>query len=304
MISVILPIYNGQDFLHETILSVLNQTYNKFEFIIVDDGSTDDSRNIVNDFNDPRIVFFSRSNFGLSETLNFAINKSRFNLIARIDQDDIMHAERLEIQLNHMVKNEDIGLLATWAHKIDRNGKIIGSIRPSANKESLRYNLYFLNEIVHSSVMFRKKILLDFDLYSSSILTPPEDFELWSRINLVNPNLIQIIEKYLTTIRIHSDSMSYKNFLIAKNSSRIVIRNLDTIKINSNLNSSIVRIGETIHRHKPDYDVKYILIDFRTFYMVWMKLFKEHSLRGLITVIRFVTRLLYISLTRNRNATN
>jgi glycosyltransferase involved in cell wall biosynthesis len=303
LISVILPVYNGQDFLRETILSVLNQTYSNFEFIIVDDGSTDDSRNIVNDFSDPRIVFFSRSNFGLSETLNFAINKSRFNLIARIDQDDIMHAERLEFQLNHMVKNEDIGLLATWAHKIDRNGKIIGSIRPSANKESLRFSLYFLNEIVHSSVMFRKKILLDFNLYSSSSLTPPEDFELWSRINLVNSNLIQIIEKYLTTIRIHSDSMSYKNFLIAKNSSRIVIRNLEAIKIDSKFNSSIVRIGEVIHRYKPNYDVKYILIDFRTFYIVWMKLFKVHSVRGLIIIIRFVTRLLYISLTRNRNAT-
>lgn len=304
MISVILPVYNGQNFLRETILSVLNQTYRKFELIIVDDGSTDDSRNIVNEFSDPRIVFFSRSNFGLSETLNFAINKSRFNLIARIDQDDIMHAERLEIQLNHMVENEDIGLLATWSHKIDRNGKIIGSINPSTNKESLRYSLYFLNEIVHSSVMFRKNILLDFGLYSSSILTPPEDFELWSRINLINPNLIQIIEKYLTTIRIHSDSMSHNNFLIAKNSSRIVIRNLDAIQIDSNFSSSLVRISETIHRHKPDYDVKYILIDFKTFYIVWMKLFEKHSVWGLITVIRFVIRLLYISLTRNRNAAN
>ncbi len=304
MISVILPVYNGQNFLRETILSVLNQTYSKFELIIVDDGSTDDSRNIVNEFSDPRIVFFSRSNFGLSETLNFAINKSRFNLIARIDQDDIMHAERLEIQLNHMVENDDIGLLATWSHKIDRNGKIIGSINPSTNKESLRYSLYFLNEIVHSSVMFRKNILLDFGLYSSSILTPPEDFELWSRINLINPNLIQIIEKYLTTIRIHSDSMSHNNFLIAKNSSRIVIRNLDAIQIDSNFSSSLVRISETIHRHKPDYDVKYILIDFKTFYIVWMKLFEKHSVWGLITVIRFVIRLLYISLTRNRNAAN
>ena len=96
MISVLLPVYNGEKYLKECLSSILDQNFKKFELIIVDDCSSDDSLKVIRSFKDSRIkVFRNRTNLGLSASLNVGLKKCKHNIISRIDQDDVMFPNRL-----------------------------------------------------------------------------------------------------------------------------------------------------------------------------------------------------------------
>ena len=102
LITVLMAVYNGERWLHDSINSILDQTYTNFEFIIVNDGSTDNSPQIINKFafNDRRITIYNKKNSGLTDSLNFGIQKAKGKWIARIDADDISSPGRLKKQLN------------------------------------------------------------------------------------------------------------------------------------------------------------------------------------------------------------
>ena len=138
-ISVIMSVYNGMPYLQEAVKSILNQTYKDFEFIIVDDASTDDSLKYLKGINDKRIKILSNEkNLGLAVSLNKALNAARGEYIARMDADDISKPERLHIQLNFMELNPQIDICGSFVSVIDENGKLVGSIKKPTTDDKIK----------------------------------------------------------------------------------------------------------------------------------------------------------------------
>ena len=124
-LSVVMAIYNGREFLREAIDSVLSQTMRDFEFVIVDDGSTDGSHSIVESYSDPRIRIISQENTGLAQALNNGISESKGEFIARMDQDDICLPERFAVQLEFLKNHHDVVAVGCGAIYMDESGKSV-----------------------------------------------------------------------------------------------------------------------------------------------------------------------------------
>lgn len=178
-----MPVYNGEDYLGQAIDCVLDQTFRNFEFIIINDGSTDSSAGIIKRYNDPRIRYYEHENRGLAATLNRGIELSRGKYIARQDQDDISLPKRFEKQIDFLEKNQDYGMVGTWAQIWIGNKKTDREHRHSADNLHLQFDLLFSNPFVHSSMMVRRRVFEEIGTYSTDKdRQPPEDYELWSRI--------------------------------------------------------------------------------------------------------------------------
>lgn len=159
-ISVIMSVYNSKRYLSESIESILNQTFKNFEFIIVDDGSTDDSLGIIKEFmkKDKRILLINNnSNIGLTKSLNKALKKAKGKYIARMDTDDVSMPERLEKQYNFLEKNEDVFLVGTGSINIDETGENTTTFNPIVSFEEIKKTLPYKNCIYHPSIMFRNE---------------------------------------------------------------------------------------------------------------------------------------------------
>jgi glycosyltransferase involved in cell wall biosynthesis len=155
LMSVLMPVYNTERYLVEAIDSILGQTLTDFEFIIIDDGSTDSSRDIVQSYDDPRIRYYvNAENSGISATLNKGIKLASTNLIARMDADDISYPTRLSEQYRYMTANPDCGLLSCWVRIIDEDKQVIGFDKPEAGSHF--YNIAFISPIYHPTVVYRK----------------------------------------------------------------------------------------------------------------------------------------------------
>lgn len=194
-VSVILPVYNGSLYLRRSIDSILSQDFSDFELIIINDGSSDDSAEIIKQYSDPRIHYFYQGNQGLANTLNRGIDLARGKYIARQDQDDVSKPNRLSLQVAFLDENSEYALVGSAA-EIWVNGKKSPRVlkHPTSDAE-LRFGLLFRNYFVHSSVLIRRDILLELGGYCTDPeRQPPEDYELWSRIsrsyklaNLIEP---------------------------------------------------------------------------------------------------------------------
>ncbi|MBL7897866.1 MAG: glycosyltransferase, partial [Crocinitomicaceae bacterium] len=157
LISVVLPVYNGEKFLAESIDSVLNQTYKEFELIIVIDGSKDQSLEIARSYNDPRIrIHLNPINLGLVGALNVGLEQCTGEFIARMDQDDISVTSRFEKQINYLNLNPNVGVLGTAYRIFGREEKDM--ILPQSN-DQIKLLSFFKNPFCHPSVMFRRSVL-------------------------------------------------------------------------------------------------------------------------------------------------
>ena len=212
MISVVMPVYNGEKFLKEAIESILNQTYKDFEFLIVYDESTDGTLSIIQEFQeqDARVVLINGDKEGISGALNKGIKKSRGKYIARLDADDISLATRFEKQIIHM---EDSGVDICGGHSllINSNGKINGlNVVPISHK-MCALSLLFKVPFAHPSVMIRKRFLDENSLeYGQSAYKIAEDLDLWLRMQKCGArfgNVDSVVLKY----RILGESLSKAN---------------------------------------------------------------------------------------------
>lgn len=182
LVSILLPVYNGGAYLAEAIQSILSQTYSNFELVIINDGSTDDSSDIVGSFNDPRIRFYNQENQGLPATLNRAIGLAQGKYLARQDGDDVSFPKRLERQVEFLEANPDYGVVGTWSEIWEEKRKSNRVHKHPADNMILKFNILFDSYFVHSSVMIRKTMFDKVGLYSTEKARQPEDYELWSRI--------------------------------------------------------------------------------------------------------------------------
>lgn len=182
-VSVVLPLYNCPDYIGEAVESILAQTFQDFELIVIDDGSTDGTPDVVRQYSDPRIRLITQANRGLAATLNRGIELARGRYIARQDQDDRSMPERLAKQVAFLDTHDDCALVGTWAEIWRDNRKTERSHAPPSDDAELKFLLLLNNAFVHSSVMIRKSALDRVGAYSTDrARQPPEDFELWSRI--------------------------------------------------------------------------------------------------------------------------
>ncbi|MBD0332716.1 MAG: glycosyltransferase [Chitinophagaceae bacterium] len=174
-----MPVYNAERFLNESIDCILNQTFPHFEFLIIDDKSTDTSVQIVEGYNDSRIrLVKNEKNIGVAATLNKGIQLATCELIARMDADDYSYPQRLEKQYNHFQKHPDCVLLYTFSRKItmDRTK----SVDKVFNPEHVYFNLLFHCPIRHPSVMYKRSVIMEAGMYHNTYV---EDFNLWFRIS-------------------------------------------------------------------------------------------------------------------------
>jgi glycosyltransferase involved in cell wall biosynthesis len=186
LVSFLLPVYNCESFLTETLHSILEQTYTNFEVIAINDGSKDNSLAILNKYAafDERIRVVSRENHGLVATLNEAIGLAKGDLLARIDGDDLCVPKRIEWQVAEMQKNKNAALCYGFFELLSEDGEFLGkTIRP-AHGEDIKRMLYVGNAIAHASVMIRKSLLPQ-QLYRDDV-GPTEDYELWTRLAIDN----------------------------------------------------------------------------------------------------------------------
>jgi len=186
LVSFILPVYNCEYFLVETLHSILEQTYTNFEVIAINDGSKDDSLKILQKYAvlDKRIRIISRENRGLVATLNEAITEAKGELLARIDGDDLCVPRRLEWQVAAMENNKKAALCYGFFEIFSNDGEFLSKeIRPS-HQEDIKRFMYLRNPIAHASVMLRKSLLPE-ELYNPNV-GPTEDYELWSRLAVNN----------------------------------------------------------------------------------------------------------------------
>lgn len=208
-ISVIMSVYNSQKYLCESISSILNQTFKDFEFLILNDGSTDKSDRIIRSFvkKDKRIKYFKRKRRGLTSGLNFLIKKSKCKFLARQDADDISHDQRLELQYDFITKNKDCVLLGTNGFKINERGNIMKKISLPLSNDKIQKRLFIQNSFIHSSVMIKKKTLKKINLYDEKFLYS-QDYDCWCRISKFGK--INNLKKHLIKLRIHNNSITKK----------------------------------------------------------------------------------------------
>ena len=200
VVSVIIPVYNKHKYIKETIDSVLIQDFTNFEIIIVDDGSTDRSLEVVRECVDPRLQVFSQSNSGVERARNFGFSKSVGSYIVFLDADDLMSKDRLRKQIDRFESNQELTLLGTWASVVDNSGKVIGSICPPISNGALQLAHLFRNQFVSSSVMIRRNAIdsgMIFDETRGRRFA--EDYDLWKRIS--KNALVANIPEKLTTYR-------------------------------------------------------------------------------------------------------
>ncbi|NGP46765.1 glycosyltransferase family 2 protein [Bacillaceae bacterium SIJ1] len=155
-VTVLMPVYNGAKYLSEAIESILNQTYKEFDLLIINDGSTDNSEEIINRFSDDRIKYIANDkNIGLIRTLNKGICLVRSEYIARMDADDISLPMRLEKQIKFMDEHQDIAVSGTSVLVFNEKGTIGKSI-VSKDSNEIKTRLLFHCALMHPSVIIRK----------------------------------------------------------------------------------------------------------------------------------------------------
>ena len=208
-VSVILPVYNCEKYIAKAIESVLHQSFNDFELIIINDGSSDNTESIILSFSDLRIVYLkNESNSGLIFTLNKAIEIAGGKCIARMDADDICLPTRLEKQKKYLDEHLETAMVATTIGFIDENENNKG-IWPLDRKiishNAIRNKMPFENCIAHPSIMIRAAVLkeLKYDQRQINI----EDYDLWLRL-LSRGHIISKIDEPLLSYRIHNESVT------------------------------------------------------------------------------------------------
>ena len=200
-VSIIMSVYNGEKYIQEAVDSLLRQTFSDFEFLIVDDDSSDGTWTLLNSITDSRVVIFHNDqNMGLTCNLNYLIEKAKGSYIARMDADDLCDAKRLEKEVAVLDGDETIQMVCAYSQCF---GDADALVKTPADYELLRAFLLFGNPITHSSVMFRKS---EYHYYDTEYVKS-QDFELWDRM-VAKSEKIHVIKQPLVYYRIHDEQIT------------------------------------------------------------------------------------------------
>ncbi|MCF7834033.1 MAG: glycosyltransferase [Candidatus Pacebacteria bacterium] len=187
-VSIILPTYNGAERIQKSIESVTEQSFKDWELLVIDDGSTDNTKEVVEDLKskDSRIIYIkNEQNLGIQKTLNKGLGLAKGEYIARIDDDDLwIDKDKLQKQVEFLDSNPDYVLVGTGVVAVDESGNSVEYIPPTTNKE-IKKRIIGMNCFLHSSVFFRKETVVRLGGYSEDITARHvEDYDLWLRLGL------------------------------------------------------------------------------------------------------------------------
>lgn len=228
MISAIMSAYNSEKFIKEAVESILSQTFTDFEFIIINDASTDSTESIIRSFNDPRVKLIENDkNRGLTKSLNIGLDLAKGKYIARMDADDISFPERFQKQFDFMEQNPEVDLCGTF---YEVEGTKNDTVETPVTHAEIKDMLFFNNCIAHPTVMMRKSIIDKFAIKYNENLRSAQDYELWCREadRLKFANIPEILLKY----RVHENQTgSVKKKEQDDTADRVRIRSLNKIGV-------------------------------------------------------------------------
>lgn len=203
--SVLMPVYNAGRYLRDSVECVLRQSVRDFEFVIVDDGSTDNGIGIVQSFRDRRIrVVRHEHNRGLAAARNTCLEAARGVYVAWLDADDLCHPSRLHEQLEVLTRRPEVGLCGTWVKTL--GGDRVHKWRYPIDSDTLKARMIFDDPFATSSVMIRRSVLARHNAMFDDSFPLAEDYDLWERLSRVT--LLANIPKYLTYYRLHPKQTS------------------------------------------------------------------------------------------------
>lgn len=181
ILSVVMAVYNGEKYIKESIDSVLNQSFTDFEFIIVNDGSTDDTTTILSGYTDKRMQIIHQKNVGLSKSLNRGIEIAKGKYIARMDADDRCKIDRFKKQLDYLSVHTDVVLLGSNSNVMDEEGNLLYRSNVLPVIENIEVFAKF-SPFIHSSVIFKKQSFIACGGYPEDIIHHFEDLILWKKM--------------------------------------------------------------------------------------------------------------------------
>nr|WP_294895784.1 glycosyltransferase [uncultured Pedobacter sp.] len=263
MISVIIPCYNAQSWIRDCLLSVLNQTYIDFEILVIDDGSTDNSAEIIKSIADQRIHYYYKTNGGLSSARNYGLKIAKGKWIAFLDADDLWIPNKLQ---KKMTISENADIIYSDYHIIDKNAQLIktfNKIHPQRYKYNFKKQILLGNIISGgSAIILRKEVIEEIGEFNTA-LKVGEDWDYWARAIWANYRIIYIDEK-LTYVRQHEESMQKitgKN--IWNNSVEIILKSFLLYNGISNKEKSYVYKKLTTVAYGANYNTKKYLFLYR-----------------------------------------
>ncbi len=263
--TVLMPVFNAQAYLHESIESVLAQTIDDWELLIIDDGSTDGSLSIAQSFVDPRIrILCNEHNMGLIATLNRGIDETQTGYIARLDADDVSMPRRLQHQLQYLREHASCSAVFSDYETVDHAGRHMETVR--VVNETLRQDMARRNEVAHSSVMIRSAVARQYRY--RAMQRNAEDYDLWLRLlsdgyelhSLPEP-LVKIrvhpqsiTAQYYAGARVHAMRWRAKLFFLCERLGRLRWRNFEWLVLRSMLTDAHLycrtMIWTALHRHR------------------------------------------------------
>ncbi len=198
-VSVVMSVFNGQAFLSEAIESILGQALREFEFLIIDDGSTDRTAEILAGYasRDARIRVLRHENKGRAESLNIGIEQAAGKYIARMDADDVAMPYRLAEQIEFMERHPEVGLLGGAVNLISAAGRVVKTAQPPLEDTEIRSLMLRYNPMFHPTVVMRKEVALAAGGYRKALLDA-DDYDLWLRMSLsdveeITPQLLETL---------------------------------------------------------------------------------------------------------------
>lgn len=212
LVSVIIPVYNGADYITQAVESVEKSSFRDLETILINDGSKDDSKQICQKLSKQytNIVFIHRANNqGLSESLNYAIETAKGKYICRLNQDDIILPDRIQTQVDFLNNNPDYVMVGGALQLCDEKGKVFETLCMPLTDAEIRNNWLYLNSFADPAVLYRKTAVIQAGLYKQEFY-PADDMHLWYRMGRVGKlaNLKQVV----TRMRIHDRGATMRIF--------------------------------------------------------------------------------------------
>lgn len=211
LVSVVIPVFNGSQYLEETVYSVQNSSYKKLEILLIDDGSGDHSKHIckklVKKYKNVRFYSFEK-NTGLGRVLNFALEKAKGDYICRINQDDRMLKYRIQKQVQFLEKNRDVVAVGSWIRLFDMHNHL-EIIRFLEHDEDIKKMWLVVSPFSDPSVTYRKQVAIEVGGYKQEFW-PADDTQLWYRMGMAGK--LANLQEPLVEVRYHSQAASVKHF--------------------------------------------------------------------------------------------